>query len=111
MFVLVENRSWHHILMYYSQKMLPFFIFVCATLLLTGCFYPDEKRMENRMAYPDQLEAVQRAVDQFQADTDVIPIYDFDATTPLYQRYVVDFNKLIPRYMQDPPGTAFESGG
>jgi len=80
-------------------------------LLLTGCMYPEDQRAENRIAYPDQLLSVQSAIEQFQTDTGVLPIRTFDENTPLYQRYVVDFNQLIPRYLQQPPGTAFENGG
>ncbi len=81
------------------------------TMILSGCLLPNEERMENRLAYPDQLQAVQQAVEQFQSDTGVLPIRNFDETTSLYQRYVIDFNQLVPRYMQQPPGTAFENGG
>ncbi len=84
---------------------------VTAMLLLSGCFLPAEERAENRVAYPDQLQAVQQAVEQFQTDTGVLPIKNFEETTSLYNRYVVDFNQLIPRYIQNPPGTAFENGG
>jgi hypothetical protein len=79
--------------------------------LVSGCLFPDDQRAENRIAYPDQLQSVQQAVDQFQTDTGVLPIRTFDETTPLYQRYVIDFNQLSPRYLQQPPGTAFENGG
>ncbi|MFC0470298.1 hypothetical protein ACFFHM_07080 [Halalkalibacter kiskunsagensis] len=80
-------------------------------LLLSGCLFPDDQRAENRIAYPDQLQSVQLAVRQFQTDTGVLPIRTFDETTSLYQRYVIDFNQLSPRYLQQPPGTAFENGG
>lgn len=81
-------------------------------LLLTGCLYPDDRRVENSIPYPDQLQAVEQAVLQFQADTGVLPIRTFEqSTTPLYQRYVVDFKQLVPKYLQQPPGTAFENGG
>ncbi|ERN54170.1 hypothetical protein M3689_03700 [Alkalihalophilus marmarensis] len=81
------------------------------SMFLTGCMLPDEQRSENQLAYPDQLQAVEQAAKQFQQDTGVLPIRNFDETTPLYQRYVVDFNQLVPRYLQQPPGTAFENGG
>lgn len=88
-----------------------FFALIFSSLILSGCLFPNEQRVENRMAYPDQLQSVQQAIDQFQTDTGVLPIRNFDETTSLYQRYVVDFNQLVPRYMQQPPGTAFENGG
>ncbi|WP_088102218.1 hypothetical protein [Halalkalibacter urbisdiaboli] len=81
------------------------------SILLSGCFYPNDRKAENQLSYPDQLQAVQTAVNQFQADTGVLPIRTFDASTPLYQRYVIDFNQLVPRYLQQPPATAFENSG
>ncbi|KHF40348.1 hypothetical protein LQ50_10155 [Halalkalibacter okhensis] len=80
-------------------------------VLLSGCLFPEDQRAENRIAYPDQLQSVQHAVEQFQTDTGVLPIRTFDETTSLYQRYIIDFNQLVPRYLQQPPGTAFENGG
>ncbi len=81
-------------------------------LVLSGCLYPDERRVENQIPYPDQIEAVQQAVLRYRADTGFLPIRTFDQkTTPLYQRYVIDFSLLVPKYLQQPPGTAFESGG
>ncbi|GAE25091.1 ABC transporter periplasmic binding protein yphF [Halalkalibacter wakoensis JCM 9140] len=89
-----------------------FFLAVTTCLLfLNGCLFPDDQRAENRLAYPDQLQSVQHAVDQFQTDTGVLPIRTFDQNTSLYQRYIIDFNQLVPRYLQQPPGTAFENGG
>lgn len=79
--------------------------------LLSGCMFPQEKRAENQIPYEDQLEAVQRAVDQFREDTGVLPIQTKDENTPIYQKYVIDFRKLMPRYLSEPPGNAFESGG
>ncbi|MDT8860022.1 hypothetical protein N0O92_07230 [Alkalihalobacillus sp. MEB130] len=88
-----------------------FIIITSLVLFLSGCLFPDDQRAENRIAYPDQLQSVQHAVEQFQNDTGVLPIRTFDESTSLYQRYVIDFNQLVPRYLQQPPGTAFENGG
>lgn len=82
-----------------------------SSIFLSGCFLPDEQRLENQITYPDQLQAVQSAIEQFQIDTGVLPIYTFDEHTSLYNRYIVDFNQLVPQYLQQPPGTAFENGG
>jgi hypothetical protein len=80
--------------------------------ILSGCLYPNEKLVKNQVAYKDQLAAVQTAVQQYQEHTGgLLPIKTRDMDTPIYQKYPIDFNKLVPKYMQDPPGTAFESGG
>ncbi len=81
-------------------------------MLLTGCMYPQDRLKENQVPYLDQLEAVQSSVDQFQeASGGLLPIKERDMDTPIYQKYPIDFNKLSPRYLQEPPGTAYESGG
>lgn len=87
--------------------------FLCAltVFLLAGCLYPDDKRAENQVPYADQLVSVQQAVDQFYSDTGVLPIQTRDQSVIVYQRYPVDFRQLVPRYMQQPPGNSFESGG
>ncbi|KMK76451.1 hypothetical protein [Alkalihalobacillus pseudalcaliphilus] len=85
-------------------------ILILATYL-TGCFYPDENRVENQLSYPDQLDAVRMAAERFQEDSGVLPIRTFDEGTPQFQRYIIDFNQLVPRYLQQAPATAFENGG
>ncbi|ANC77692.1 hypothetical protein ABE65_013150 [Fictibacillus phosphorivorans] len=78
---------------------------------LSGCLYPEERKTQNRVPYQDQITAVQEAVESFQKDTGVLPIKTKEADTDIYQKYLIDFNKLVPKYMQEPPGNAFEKGG
>jgi hypothetical protein len=78
---------------------------------LTGCLYPEDRKMQNRVPYQDQITAVQEAVENFQKDTGVLPIKTKEADTDVYQKYIIDFNKLVPKYMQEPPGNSFEKGG
>lgn len=81
-------------------------------LLLTGCLYPQDRLTQNQVPYQDQLAAVQSAVNQYREESGgLLPIKDRDMETPIYQKYPIDFNKLSPKYMQEPPGTAYENGG
>jgi hypothetical protein len=85
---------------------------LCLILLtLSGCLYPEERKLQNRMPYQDQITAVQTAVDSFQKETGVLPIKTKEADTDIYQKYLIDFNKLVPKYMQEPPGNSYEKGG
>ncbi|MDF0726214.1 hypothetical protein PY093_05735 [Cytobacillus sp. S13-E01] len=94
------------------KKLLLLLHLIIAISLLSGCLYPEDKLKQNQVPYLDQLASVQLAVEQFQQDNSgLLPIKTRDMTTPIYQKYPIDFNKLIPRYMQDTPGTSFESGG
>ncbi|SFP41269.1 hypothetical protein [Salibacterium halotolerans] len=80
-------------------------------ILLSGCLFPQNQRAENQTPYESQLRSVQQAVEQYQKDTGVLPIRTVEADTPVYQKYQISFNELIPRYMQQPPGNSFENGG
>ncbi|MCT8138883.1 hypothetical protein H1D32_14870 [Anaerobacillus sp. CMMVII] len=80
-------------------------------LLLTGCLYPDEKKVENQIPYEDQILSVQHAIVQFRLDNQALPVHYKETEPNSFQRYLVDFQKLVPRYLQQPPGNSFESGG
>lgn len=74
--------------------------------------YPQENLMKNRVPYEDQMQAVQTAVEKFQEDNGgILPIKTKEGTTPIYQKYPIDFTKIVPKYLSEPPGNAFESGG
>jgi hypothetical protein len=80
--------------------------------LLTGCMYPEEELAKNQVPYLDQIQAVQTAVDSFQKDNSgILPIKTKEAETPIYQKYPIDFKKISPKYMAEPPGNAYENGG
>ncbi|WP_453995398.1 hypothetical protein [Bacillus nitroreducens] len=90
------------------QLVIMFFILT----LLTGCLYPKDKLAQNQIAYEDQVASVQRAVDQFREETGgLLPIKTREMETPIYQKYPIDFGRLSPKYIAEPPGNAYESGG
>ncbi|WP_226666883.1 hypothetical protein [Metabacillus litoralis] len=94
------------------MKFYKILVVMLGCILLTGCLYPEEKLQKNSIPYDDQIAAVQSSVDQYQEDTSgLLPIKTRDMTTPIYQKYPIDFSMLTPRYMAEPPGTAYESGG
>ncbi|WNS74041.1 hypothetical protein RRV45_14065 [Bacillus sp. DTU_2020_1000418_1_SI_GHA_SEK_038] len=80
--------------------------------LLAGCMYPKGHLAQNKVPYEDQIKAVQTAVNSYkEANGGLLPIKTKDETTPIYQKYLIDFKKLIPHFMAEPPGNAYESGG
>ncbi|MGM0874004.1 MAG: hypothetical protein ACQEWV_04245 [Bacillota bacterium] len=94
------------------MKIFKILVIVFGCILLSGCLYPEEKLLENTIPYDDQIAAVQNSVDRFREDSGgLLPIKTRDMTTPIYQKYPIDFSALTPKYMAEPPGTAFESGG
>lgn len=85
---------------------------VCAALLLGGCFYPQDRKVENKIPYEDQIASIQRSIEKYQEDSGgLLPIKTKEADTPIFQKYPIDFNKLTPQYIEAPPGSAYESGG
>lgn len=89
-----------------------FLTYILVLITLTGCMYPEEKLVQNQVPYKDQLDSVQSAVKQFQEENGgILPIKTKDAETPIYQKYPVDFKKIVPKYISEPPGNAYENGG
>ncbi|GED51688.1 hypothetical protein EDM54_14710 [Brevibacillus borstelensis] len=86
-------------------------LLVMIAALLGGCMYPEEKKLENQIPSEFYLEATQKAVEQFQKDTGVLPIATKDINTPIFEKYEIDFRKLMPKYLPDVPANAFEKGG
>jgi hypothetical protein len=87
-------------------------ILIICSFFLSGCLYPDERLAQNSIPYTDQLESVQSAVNQFREGSGgLLPIKDRDMETPIYQKYPIDFAKVVPRYLAEPPSSAYESGG
>ena len=81
-------------------------------LFLSGCMYPKEELAKNQIPYEDQILAVQTAVDAFRKDNGgILPIKTKEAETPIYQKYPIEFKKITPKYLSEPPGNAYENGG
>lgn len=87
-------------------------LLIFTAFLLSGCMYPDKERSQNELPYIDQIQSVQAAVDSFKKDNGgILPIKTRDANTPIFQKYPIDFKKLTPKYLAEPPGNAYENGG
>jgi hypothetical protein len=79
---------------------------------LSGCAYPNELRKENQINPAEFITVVQQAVDQYHTRSGVLPIKNSELTTPLYEKYVIDFRKLQKaNLLSSVPTNAFESGG
>lgn len=94
-----------------KKSLLQITTIVLSISILAGCLYPEQKLTKNQVPYQDQIQQVQTAVNQFKQDTNVLPIKTRDMKTPIYQKYPIDFNRLIPKYLSEPPGSAYENGG
>lgn len=79
-------------------------------LFLSGCLYPGSG-VTGRFNHEAALEMVQTAVEQFQKDRGILPIQTRAMETPIYRKYPIDFNRLIPEYLSHPPANAYVEGG
>jgi hypothetical protein len=94
------------------KKISLFGIIISSLVLLTGCMYPDSAKTENQQAYADQLETVQKAVEQYQKDSGgLLPIKTRDQEVDQYIKYPVEFERIIPLYLSKIPPNAYENGG
>ncbi|MED1204883.1 hypothetical protein [Heyndrickxia acidicola] len=90
------------------------FLILCLlpALLLGGCLYPQDQKAESEIPNDQQLEIVQTAINEYQKKNDgILPIKTENQDTPIYQKYPIDFTKLTPIYLSEPPGDAYENGG
>ncbi|GIN85655.1 hypothetical protein J6TS2_20410 [Heyndrickxia sporothermodurans] len=95
-----------------KKIVLLFFIISSCFTVLSGCLYPQEKLSQNQVPYENQIEEVQKAVSKFQKDNGgILPIKTKEQDTPIYEKYPIEFKKLVPQYMSDFPGNSFENGG
>lgn len=86
-------------------------LLIIFSILLSGCMYPADQRVENQIPDQVQLDGVQRAIEEYQADTGVLPIKNRDMDTDIFIKYPIDFEKLVPKYLSNTPGNSFEKGG
>lgn len=89
------------------------FILVALTIVLTACGSGLSKEEKAAQLRPDldALASVQRAVEEYQVETGVLPIKNSEVDTDIFIKYQIDFSKLMPKYLSAIPDNAFEKGG
>ena len=93
------------------KKLTKWLVALSCVIVLAGCGSPttfDESSMRPDI---DMLAGVQRAVLEYQQDTGVLPIKTRDEDTDIFIKYLIDFEKLVPKYIGSPPANAYEKGG
>ncbi|GAB3052798.1 hypothetical protein [Virgibacillus ainsalahensis] len=89
------------------------FSLLILTFFLSGCLYPDSEKSENQVPNEQQLENVQNAVEKYREESGgLVPIKTKENDTPIFQKYLIDFNALKEtNSLSEIPGNAFENGG
>lgn len=87
-------------------------MFVSLTVLLTGCMYSDGEEAQGKIPYEEHIQSIQNAVEAYQTDSGgLLPIKTKDADTDKYIKYPIDFTKIVPKYTEKIPSSAYEKGG
>ena len=73
--------------------------------------YPEDLTVEKQIPAQDQVCAVQRAINEYKVDTGVLPIKNRDMDTDIFIKYLIDFEKLVPKYLSAAPANSYEKGG
>lgn len=82
------------------------------TVVLSGCLYPKDQLEQNKMPPKDAILSVQAVIDQYEKDTGLLPIQNSKPETLVYEKYRIDFEKLLQmNYISEIPATAYEKGG
>ncbi|WP_430022651.1 hypothetical protein [Paenibacillus sp. MABNR03] len=103
-----DSKRWRHSIMRSGCLLL----FLMLTLTVSGCMYPTQSSDDPKIAYRESVNRVQSAVEAFQKDQGILPMINADMDTPKYEKFRVDLQKLKQQgYLDEIPGTAFESGG
>ncbi|WP_018751419.1 hypothetical protein [Paenibacillus sanguinis] len=87
-----------------------------ATLLLifsTGCLYRGEQQKTGPMiSYTESVERVQQALDRFQEERGILPIFTAGEEIPRYEKFRLNLNQMKQlEYLDNIPDIAFEQGG
>lgn len=93
------------------MKIFKLFVVIIATFSLSACLYPESERAENQVPQESQIESVQSAVDQYRENSDgLLPIKTVSDTREYFE-YQIDFDRLVPDYLDEHPGISYEAGG
>ncbi|MDQ0271088.1 hypothetical protein [Cytobacillus purgationiresistens] len=94
------------------KKLTMMSVLTLVMVVLAGCMYPEDQKAKNQIPYEDQINQVQNAIDGYkEKNQGLLPIKTTEKDTPIYQKYPIDFKKIIPQYMAEYPGNSFEAGG
>src|SRR5690554_2272239 len=81
-------------------------------VVLSGCMYPKDQLQQNQFSTGEYIILVQNAVETYKQRTGILPIKNSSEETPVYEKYLIDFKKLLDRnVISSIPADAYEAGG
>ncbi|MFJ7951356.1 hypothetical protein ACIQZG_07490 [Lysinibacillus sp. NPDC096418] len=94
------------------KKLSALLLLAIVAVLMVGCVSSEQEKIAQQVPDVDNLTAVQRAVNEYREATGgLVPIKTSDIDTDIFIKYLIDFEKLIPEYITQIPGNAYEKGG
>lgn len=82
------------------------------SLFMTGCMYPKPDTSSGVVVTKEAMRNTQGAIEQYITTTGVLPIHNSDSSVAKYEKFRVNFGKLVDeKYIDYIPNSAFESGG
>lgn len=83
--------------------------FTCLAGHVSRRLHVSREQQQPGSGYRESVKRVQAAVDDYQEQKGLLPILTSDQTTPRYEKFVIDLNKLQQEgYLDEIPAAAFE---
>lgn len=74
--------------------------------------YPNELKKQSEVSYRESIDRIQRAVNAYQEEKQILPILNASQDTPRYEKFRINLNLLQKSgFIDEIPVTAFENGG
>nr|WP_232278839.1 DUF3939 domain-containing protein [Paenibacillus sp. 481] len=87
-------------------------VILFVSMILQGCFSPNEVRKENKAAVREGVLLVQSAIDEYYKQKKVLPILTSGMEVPRYEKFRIDLQQLKrQQFISEIPRSAFEEGG
>lgn len=86
-------------------------LLVVVTVILAACGGGYDDGVARDVPDVDAINSMQRAIDDYQAATGVLPIKESAVDTDIFIKYRIDYEKLVPQYIAKSPDNAYEQGG
>ena len=95
-----------------TMKKIMFPFYLSFIFVLTGCMFPGDNNEGATIPYADQIETMQKAVDQYkEINGGLLPIKTRELETDIYIKYPIEFSKIVPALTEKIPSNAYEKGG
>jgi len=87
-------------------------VMIMLAIFVSGCMYPGTDSTTNGNTTGEYIILVENAVITYKERSGILPIFNSKEDTPVFEKYRIDFQKLIDaNVLSQIPPDAFEKGG